>query len=276
MRTLYAVDLDGTFLDSNNKASDVTVEIINDLIRQGMLITYSTARSWHSAHPPVKNINFNIPCIVYSGAFFVEDKTGKHLREIYINNKDFSSILNLYKHNDVYPMVYAKIDNRERIMWIVGKETPGIKRYLNSRKNDPRLLPISSFDEFLQGYVIGITLIDKHKKLSPLVSPLNDIEDVYAYLQSNVYVDDEFWLEIYSRQANKHDSIIYLKNQLNADRIVSFGDNVTDLRLFEASDISVAVANSKKEILEIADIVIGTNDQDSVAKFIKYDYKNRC
>ena len=48
-RTLYVSDLDGTLLRSDERTSDYTNSVINRLTRHGMLFSYATARSCHTA-----------------------------------------------------------------------------------------------------------------------------------------------------------------------------------------------------------------------------------
>ena len=49
MKTLYISDMDGTLLSAGGKVSRRSVEIINELIKKGMLFTVATARSAMSA-----------------------------------------------------------------------------------------------------------------------------------------------------------------------------------------------------------------------------------
>ena len=51
MKTLYISDLDGTLLNSQGKISDYSIKTINNLINEGMIFTYATARSLVSASP---------------------------------------------------------------------------------------------------------------------------------------------------------------------------------------------------------------------------------
>ena len=50
MKTLYVSDLDGTLLRSDQKTSEYTNRIINQLVENGVLFSYATARSYYTAH----------------------------------------------------------------------------------------------------------------------------------------------------------------------------------------------------------------------------------
>lgn len=44
MKTLYVSDLDGTLLNSQQQTSSYTNQVINQLVDEGMLFSYATAR----------------------------------------------------------------------------------------------------------------------------------------------------------------------------------------------------------------------------------------
>ena len=80
MKTLYAADLDGTLLRSDETLSAYTCQTINALVDRGMLFSYATARSYITASRATKGLTARIPLIVYNGAFVVDNLTGEILR----------------------------------------------------------------------------------------------------------------------------------------------------------------------------------------------------
>lgn len=42
-RTLYVTDLDGTLLNKRDRINQASIDIINELVKKGMLFTYATA-----------------------------------------------------------------------------------------------------------------------------------------------------------------------------------------------------------------------------------------
>ena len=55
---------------------------------------------------------------------------------------------------------------------------------------------------------------------------------------------------------------------MKADRLVSFGDNLNDLGMLRASDLSIAVSNGVEELKNVADLVLDNRDFTAVAKYV--------
>ena len=56
---------------------------------------------------------------------------------------------------------------------------------------------------------------------------------------------------------------------LQATELIVFGDSFNDAGMFTLADTAVAVANAAPEIKELADVVIGSNDENAVCEYIK-------
>lgn len=87
-KTLYVTDLDATLLRNDKSVSEATARILNFLIDRGMLITYATARSGHSAAKLVGDIDFRLPAIIRNGTVFADPKTGRETEIIMFAPKE--------------------------------------------------------------------------------------------------------------------------------------------------------------------------------------------
>ena len=65
---------------------------------------------------------------------------------------------------------------------------------------------------------------------------------------------------------SKASAALALKARLGAQKLVVFGDAENDIPLFEVADESYAVANAVPSLKERATAVIGSNEEDGVAK----------
>ena len=262
--TLYATDLDGTLLRSDETLSPYTCETINKLVEQGMQFTYATARSYITASRVTKGLTARIPLIVYNGAFVIDNATGAILIANFFQG-DVCAVLNDLLKRDVSPIVYAMVNGKETFTYVNDACTQGMRRFVDSRRNDPRKRPIAEIASLYEGDVFYITCIDEAEKLEPLYHKYKDL--YHCVYQRDIYTDTQ-WLEIMPKAASKANAIQQLKAHLGCDRLVVFGDGKNDVDMFEIADVSCAMENAVDELKAIATHVIGSNNEDGVAKWL--------
>ena len=117
----------------------------------------------------------------------------------------------------------------------------------------------------LQGKRYYITAINEKEKLLPFYEKYK--EKFHLILNRDFYSKD-WWLEFLPQNASKAQATLQLKNLLGCDKIISFGDGVNDMELFEISDECYAVENADESLKEIATKVIGHHNCDSVIKWL--------
>ena len=89
----------------------------------------------------------------------------------------------------------------------------------------------------------------------------------HVTLQRELY-RPEYFCEVMPRGATKANAVRKLRDVYGCDHVVSFGDAVNDIPMFEASDECYAVANAVPELRERASGVIGSNEEDGVARWL--------
>lgn len=268
MKTMYVTDLDGTLLNTKDRINLESIQIINALVERGMLFTYATARSLSSASVVTKGLCTQIPVIVYNGAFIIYPKTGEVLHSLSFTQKEAEFVQDCLMKNEISPLVYAYVDQTERVSWNTARENEGIRRYLSLRKGDKRLRPLESGKGLYDGKVFYYTCIGEREELLPVYEIFSRDDRFRCTLQQELY-RPEYWCEIMPQKASKAEAIRKLKEIWKCDRIVSFGDAINDIPMFEISDECYAVENAVAGLKEIATGIIASNNQDGVAKWLR-------
>lgn len=271
MKTLYVSDLDGTLLRSDETISEYTAQIINRLTNEGMLFSYATARSYHTAKKVTQGLEAKIPLIVYNGAFILDNVTGEVMCSNFFG-KEAKEILDDFIENNLYPIVYAYIDNIEKFSFIPDNCSKAQVEFLDSRKGDVRTNVVSEKEQLYAGNIFYFTCIDEKEKLEPLYERYKD--SCHCVFQKDIYSGEQ-WLEIMPLAASKSNAIRQLKNYLGCEKVVVFGDAINDLDMFQMADECYAVANAAPELKEIATQVIGGNNEDGVAKWLEQNFNAR-
>ena len=273
LKTMIISDLDGTLLNSDVKLSEFTISAINSLVRLGINFTYATARSLNSAMLLTNRLELNFPVITYNGACIKNPATGEIIEIQCMDASQIKYIRDTLETFGVTPLVYTFLDGEEKVLWQRGSESDGMKHYLNSRSGDGRMLPVDSFDDLFCGEIFYFTCIeDTRGALMPVYDDLKCNDSLNSILQREIY-RTEFWLEIMDYRVSKANALDDLKKLTGVDRIISFGDSINDVPLFEVSDECYAVQNAVDSLKKIADDVVESNDNDGVAKWLLENYK---
>ncbi len=267
MKELFVTDLDGTLLNRQDRVSPFSVRVINELVDKGLLFTYATARSLVSASKVTEGLSTKIPVIAYNGAFIIQPSTGEILSSEGFTDKDRSKVRKILKQYRISPLVYSFISGVEKVSWIPQHENDGIRRYLSLRQGDRRLRAVHDPDSLYQGDIFYYTCIGEKDELQPVYELFSNDSRFRCTLQQELY-RPEYWCEIMPAMASKANAIRKLKEMWGCSRVISFGDAINDIPMFEISDECYAVENAVDELKAVATAVIGSNEEDGVAKWL--------
>ena len=263
--TLFVSDLDGTLLRHDETLSPFTADVINNFTAAGNLFSFATARSRITARKVTGEIVSNIPIVVYNGSFIMEKETGIHLYENLFEGNDAAEILDILTAREIYPIVYSHINGVERFSYIPGLESPAMKKFGDTRRGDIRERAVDSIDALYDGEIFYFTCIDEEDKLLPVYGMLKDRFCCISHI--DIY-SGERWLEILPKGVSKAGAVLELKRILGCERLVCFGDGVNDISMFEVADECYAVANAHEKLKKIATAVIGSSQEDGVARYL--------
>lgn len=266
MKTLYVSDLDGTLITHREKISDYSLAALNELVEKGLLFTYATARSFTSAEAAVRGLNHSLPVIVYNGALVIEPATGKTLYSLAFPSESKKSILDRLNVFGVSPVVHARVGIEDKVFWLRGSESSGQFRYLSRRAGEKRMLPVDSPAGLVTGETYFFACNGPHETMRRLHDELEK-DGFYSLLYPETYSAD-YWLEILPQGATKANAAKKLKDFLQCDELVCFGDSANDSELFDVCDRKYAVQNAGDWLKSKATDVIGYCEEDGVAKWL--------
>ena len=117
-KTLYVSDLDGTLLDRRHRIPAHTADALNALLSKGMLFTFATARSWHSAHIVTQGLLPSLPWIVHNGAMLCDGKTGSRTDQTTFTDRERREILSRSEALGLWPLSYGILGNEEKVFYL--------------------------------------------------------------------------------------------------------------------------------------------------------------
>lgn len=274
MKTLYITDLDGTLLTPNAVLSDETITILNKLMEQGLEFTCATARTPATVRHILKPLNITVPAIMMNGVLIYDLANEKYEKVEYLEENQYLPIFDYMKELNLKGFVYG-VRNDTLATYYETISNDAMNTFMMERvtKYQKVFTKVDSFYDINRSDIIYILLLDKKEILDPVYDFVKKREDISCSYYKDVYFDDIYCLEVYSKKATKYNGVKYIKERYGYDQIISFGDNLNDIPMFEASDKSYAVANARPELKQLAHKVIGSNVENGVAKYLEEIWK---
>lgn len=291
-KTLYISDMDGTLLGTDSQVSAASAALLADLSRRGAMVTVATARTPATVVPLLRDCRLHVPAIVMTGAALwnwdedpptvetligdaAEDRCGRFVDAQYIDADDYAVLDEMFATAHVSPFRYIKSAHAETLTVYHTREMNTAERAFYEAR--ARLtLKHFEFDRTPES--------DERRRcmLCFAMGEYNTIERVARAVSERTQCAISFYpdtydrnvalLEVFAPGVSKAAALRRLKADTGARRVVVFGDNLNDLPMMRCADVAVAVANALPEVKAAADIVIGANSEDAVARYIAEDF----
>ena len=248
--------------------------MLNAALEAGALFTYATARSHLSSRRVTAALRLNLPVITYGGTLTVQPRSGEHLDLRLLDQAAVESSLQQgNSHPTAEPILHTFEDGHEWLRWRPTRMTAGVTAFLAARPNDPRLRPITVNDPLNSAAVFYIAIIGENLALVNVRHALLPaLANAAHFLSEDANTPGLDWFEFHHEEGTKAKAIERVMKQLGAYRLVVFGDNNNDLPMFRIADESYAVSNATPAVLAAATGVIGSNDNDAVARWVTDDF----
>ncbi|BBH19350.1 phosphatase [Paenibacillus baekrokdamisoli] len=271
MNHLYISDLDGTLLNNNQTVSQESVAILNGLINQGLQFTIATARSFDSAFKLLEEIQFKLPLVFMNGIFIYDPKTKRNIQSHFLAPQLAADVINTYEQDGLNPIVYTLDHELRPHVYFKGIFNASEDNYISSRvsKGDPRFKRVTNYEASLEESIIMVNAIEAPERLIAAYEKFNGHPGMMVHYGADIYSPGYHWLEIGDRKANKRDAVLFLKEYLQAERLICFGDHLNDLGMFEAADEKYAVANAHHDIIKASTALLLSNEEHGVAAYLK-------
>lgn len=259
---LVALDLDETLLNHEFKISRRNREAIRRVVAEGVMVTIATGRMFRSAVRYARELEIDLPLILYHGAMIRSAGSGETIRYSPVPAGPAREILQLAAADNYHVNLY--IDDR----LFVQEETEE-SRYYQSIAPIP-VEPVGNLHAFLDQQGVEptkLSIINLDGRLDMLQAIL---EDKYAGRLTVLQSRPNF-LEITSTEATKGQALRYLGDlqKIKVEEMVAIGDSYNDIDMLRTVGMGVAMANAPPAVKEAADYITLSNIEDGVAAFLE-------
>ena len=275
-KTLYVSDLDGTLLSTDSHISQRSSDIISSLTSRGAMITVATARTPATVVPLLAGTATTPPAVVMTGCAYWNRGQGRFMQPHFLPEHDVVRALEICLHHDVHPFVYVMSPDGSTLDVYHG--APAFNKAEESFYEERARLPLKRFHLGTPAparalhYSMLFYAMGCGEGIRKAADALRTQSECSICCYPDIFNPDIYNLEIFPPGVTKAAAVEALKDELGAERLVVFGDNLNDLSMFAVADVAVAVGNALPEVKAEADVVIEPNYTDSVARFIEADF----
>ena len=256
---LIVTDVDGTLLRAEQGISAQNLEAIKRFTEKGGHFTVSTGRAIDVAMELLKDIPINVPSIHINGGYFYDWKEHKIVEPNYISAFAKYSVKKIAGKFDCCDCHFA------------GKYSVNL---LTSGKYLKKYIPEKEFHYFSGSFD---DIPKEVYKFIVCCDPEN-MAEVRKYAESvcgrdiKVIQSSPFFLEILPAANSKGTSLCRLCEMIGIpkENSVAAGDYENDIDMIEAAGIGAAVENAQQGLIDKADIILPSCEENAIAHLIEF------
>lgn len=266
---MIGLDLDGTLLNKEKKLTKYSEKVLNQAIRQGVTVLVATGRPLSGVPDFMREFPGMRYILTANGARIYDRKEGEHLLFSHLlSNQDASEALDIFEDYDTLQDVYydgvgyanrAELEKLEKYY-----PDPAMREYIRTTRKR-----VDSVRDKMKEYSFGMD------KIQAVFADLKERKEAMKRLKETTELSVTGALfnniEVNAKGVNKGNGLLELGHFLgiSRDEIMACGDGLNDLVMLQTVGFGVAMANGNKEVMEHADYVTLTNEEDGVAKAIE-------
>ena len=266
MIKLFAIDMDGTILNTNNEINPSSKEAINQLSASGIKTVLTSGRLMSSIKFATEELGEDNPMVANNGALIMAN-TDKILGQ---HPFEDSHIKELVKFCEEHKFIYHFYDE---------------DTFYSNRLDEERLEHLKINNDYGLNYQCNISITENpYKDLKQRGKPAYKI--LIGCLNSHAYgeekavkiikeaFEDKLYvtssgpgaIEIMEPHVNKWEGVKELSNFLGIklDEIAAIGDSYNDLPMVENAKIGFAMGNANDTVKSVADYVVADNNGNGI------------
>lgn len=263
---MIVLDIDDTLLCSKHFILPETKESLINAQKNGIKVVLCSGRPTVGMTKFIKELKideFGGYIISFNGANVVEAKTEKLLYENNLTVEQLHRLYNLSNENNVGIHTYSKTH-------IIAEAEYKFTKF-ESELVGMDIEIVNNFKEAVNKPSVKAIMVEEPSVLKQIENRVKkETKDM------SVTFSKPFFFEFMNNAVDKGKSLKYLCDKLNIkpSEVMAFGDSHNDLPMIEYAGLGIAMGNSVKEVIAIANYTTKTNDDNGIKyaidKFLKY------
>lgn len=262
---VLVLDLDGTLTNSKKEITPATLEALIDIQKVGKKVVLASGRPTRGVVPLARQLHlsdYGSYILSFNGARITDCRSGEVM---------YNRCLPKDALPDVFRLASAFARDGADILTytedhIISGIHPNRYTQLESRINHMPVLERSDFLSAIPPQANKLLATGEPEVISRMKDAM--AQHFRSYL--SIYCSDPFFLEIMPRGVDKAHALVKLLGSigLSTEQMICCGDGYNDITMIETAGLGVAMANAQPPVLDSADYITKSNDEDGVLHVI--------
>ena len=258
MRGIIASDIDRTLTDRDHKIPQNVIDHLKNYHDQGFEIIFLTGRTFAFAQQVLAACEFPFHLGVQNGAEVLKFPEKEFRMQKFLTKEVVKEIFNLSDFNDRDFVLYSGAEHGDYCFYNPKKFTGRSKEYVD------RLIALAAVNwkeidsiEQIEGENFPmIRLFGTLEEMKALQKKVLEKVDVNCVILHDVATDGYFVMMITAKGVNKGEVLKKIIDHYDWNGcVIGCGDDLNDMSLFDAVDISIGMENGHPQLLKKATII---------------------
>ncbi|MRS13887.1 pyridoxal phosphatase [Enterobacteriaceae bacterium RIT691] len=263
---VIALDLDGTLLTSTKTILPASLEALSKAKEAGYQILIVTGRHHVAIHPFYQALALDTPAICCNGTYLYDYQAKKVLEADPLSLSQALQMIEMLNAHDVHGLMY--VENAMLYERLAGHITRGIEWAATlPEAQRPVFNQVDSFAAAARqtSAIWKFALTDENS--DRLNAFAEQVEETLGLECERSWI---YQIDVARKGNSKGNRLArWVESQgLSMKDVVAFGDNFNDISMLEAAGTGVAMGNAADEVKARANVVIGGNEDNSIADYI--------
>lgn len=257
-----AFDLDGTLLTSQTTILEENKQAIKKAQKKGLKVFIVTGRHHTAVRPFYAQLELDTPVVCCNGTYLYDFLEDKILFSNPLSQQQAQFLIEKAKNAGIHTAVYTRDAMTYEVL------NPHFEKLLKWRDSCPEnvrpdIHQTNFQSELEQGTTIWKVLISDpdQQKMQNLINslPLTDYNPEWSW------VDRADIARAGNSKGNTLAKLLEMEG-IDPKNVIAFGDNFNDISMLKLVGTGVAMGESEPEVQQNADMIIGSNNEPSIAE----------
>lgn len=269
---LIVLDLDGTVLSPTGHVTPRTRAAIRAAVDAQIAVCIATGRSWWESRSVIAEAELTGPGLFAGGAIVNQMESGATLGAMPMHAEVARRACAVIDRQGLAAMV-LRDRNVEKYEWLIAGEwpmPPTVPEWLATHGSSfARANGLADADHHGTVRLSTVAVVDENQRMAEAL--MTELGDALYLHEIRVPTAGVSVLEVFDSTVNKWTGVQRAAAILGIDErtIVAIGDDMNDLPMLRGAAVGVAMGQARHEVKSAADVTIGTNAVDGLAKYLE-------